>query len=56
MLRTPMDVLTEFPVRKTKKQKQAFRDQVQAFVTGQGYRFRVENGSLGSRNMVIGDP
>ena len=30
MLNTPMDVLAQFPVRKTKQQKQAFREAVQA--------------------------
>ena len=56
MLKEPMDVLREFPVRKSKQRKQEFRDQVQAFVTDLGYAFHVEKGSFGSRNMVIGDP
>ena len=56
MLTAPMDVLREFPVRKSKQRKQEFRDQVQDYVTGLGYAFHVENGSFGSRNMVIGDP
>lgn len=56
MLANPMDVLTGFPVRKSKAQKQAFRDAVQAYAGGLGYESRVEKGSLGSRNLVIGDP
>lgn len=56
MLAKPMDVLTAFPVRKSKEQKQAFRDAVQAYVGGLGYGSRVEKGSFGSRNLVIGDP
>ena len=56
MITTPMDVWKEFPVRKSRKRKQEFRDQVQAFVTDLGYAFHVEKGSFGSRNMVIGDP
>lgn len=56
MITTPMDVLTRFPVRKNKKQKQAFRDAVQAYVTGLGYSCKVEKGSCGSRNVIIGDP
>lgn len=56
MLNCPMDVLHQFPIRKTKKQKQAFRDAVRSYVTGLGYDFKAEKGSLGSVNIVIGDP
>lgn len=56
MLQTPMDVLEQFPIRKSKKQKQAFRDAVQAYVTGLGYGYREEKGGSGVRNIVIGDP
>lgn len=56
MLARPMDVLTAFPVRKSKKQKQAFRDAVQAYAENFGYVSTVEKGSFGSRNLVIGDP
>lgn len=52
----PMDILKEFPVRKSKAQKQTFRDAVEAYAQGLGYETRVEKGSLGSRNLVIGDP
>lgn len=56
MLAKPMDVLTAFPVRKSKKQKEAFRDAVQSYVNQLGYESRVEKGSCGARNMIIGDP
>lgn len=56
MLATPMDILKEFPVRKSKAQKQAFRTAVQAYVQKQGYNTAVENGRFGVRNLVIGDP
>lgn len=56
MLTTPMDVLTQFPVRKSKKQKQAFRDALQSYVTGLGYVCRIEKGSFGVRNILLGDP
>lgn len=56
MLNTPMDVLHQFPVRKSKKQKQAFRDSVQAYVAEQEYSCTVEKGSMGAKNIVIGDP
>ena len=41
MIETPMDVFTAFPVRKTKHQKQAFRDAVQAYAASMGYDSRV---------------
>jgi len=56
MLANPMDVLTAFPVRKTKEQKQAFRDAVQAYGEALGYEVRVEKGSFGCRNLILGDP
>ena len=56
MIRKPMDVLTSFPVRKSKKQKQLFRDAVQTYAQTLGYQTTVEQGSFGSRNVVLGDP
>lgn len=56
MLQKPMDVLTAYPVRKSKKQKQAFRDAVQAYLQTLGYESRVEKGSLGCHNVVFGSP
>ena len=56
MQKTPTDVLHQFPVRKSKKQKQAFRDAVQSYVKSLGYESAVEKGSMGVRNLVIGDP
>lgn len=56
MLNTPMDVLRRFPVRKSKQQKQAFREEVQAYCQGLGYEVTVEKGSFGARNLIIGDP
>lgn len=55
MLASPMDVLHQFPVRKTKQQKQAFRDAVQSYAAFLGYNCTVEKGSFGSRNLVIGE-
>ncbi len=56
MIENPMDVLAQFPVRKSKKQKQAFREAVQSYVRGLGYESRTEKGSMGAQNIVIGDP
>lgn len=56
MLHTPMDVLHQFPVRKSKQQKQAFREAVCSYASSQQYQVTVEDGFWGSRNMVIGNP
>lgn len=56
MLSKPMDVVSAFPVRKSKKQKQAFRDAVHSYCEAMGYTVRDEKGSWGGRNIVIGDP
>ena len=51
MIETPMDVLREFPIRKSGKQKQAFRDAVGSYARNLGYKVSIEKG-----NVVIGDP
>ena len=37
MIGKPMDVLQQFPIRKSKKQKQQFRDAVQSYLKTLGY-------------------
>ena len=56
MLARPMDVLTAFPVRKSKAQKQAFRDAVQSYCENLEYSVTTEKGSFGCKNLIIGDP
>ena len=56
MIQNPMDVLSLFPIRKNKKQKQAFRDAVQSYGESLGYAVSVEKGSFGAHNVVMGDP
>ena len=56
MIEKPMDVLDQFPVRKTKQQKKDFRAEVRRYTTNLGYRSELEKGNFGSRNIVIGDP
>ena len=51
-----MDVLSQFPVRKTKKQKADFRAAVQSYLEDLDYQVTEEKGSSGSRNVIIGDP
>lgn len=52
----PLDVLKLFPVRKTGKQKQAFRAWVKEYLEGLGYSVSFEAGSFHSRNVVAGNP
>ena len=56
MIGKPMDALQHFPVRKTKKQKQQFRDAVQSYLKTIGYDSTIEKGSMGAKNIVIGNP
>lgn len=56
MLQRPMDILHQFPIRKTKMQKQDFRDAVQAYAETLGYECRVERKSLSCQNVLFGDP
>lgn len=52
----PMDILSVYPIRKTKKQKQSFRNDVLLYAESLGYEANVEKGSCGSHNIVIGNP
>ena len=56
MLQEPMDVLTQHPIRKTKAQKEDFRSSVMPYLTGLGYEPKLEKGSMGAQNMIVGDP
>lgn len=55
-MNTPMDVVKNYPVRKSKKQKQAFRADVTQWLQNLGYPVFEEEGSFHSCNLVIGDP
>ena len=56
MIDQPIDVLKAFPIRKSKKQKQAFRDAVQSYLNAIGYESTIEKGKMGAQNVVIGNP
>ena len=56
MIDKPTDILTQFPVRKSKRQKQDFRAVIRQYAGSLGYESTMEKGSLGSVNIVIGDP
>lgn len=51
-----VDIQKMFPVRKSKKQKEAFRQAVIAYLVKYGYTANVEKGSFGARNVVFGNP
>lgn len=50
-----MDVLEQFPIRKSKKQKALFRDEVMTYLQSKGYSVRVEVKGGNAENIVIGD-
>ena len=56
MIKRPIDVLEKYEIRKSKKQKDSFITAVTDYANRAGYSLRVEKGSFGSRNLVIGDP
>lgn len=56
MISTPMDVLTAYPVRKKKSQKQLFRRDVVDYLQSIGYSVKEEKGSFSCVNVVAGDP
>lgn len=54
MIQNAMDVLRDYPVRKSKKQKQIFREDVQHYAAGLGYDVHLEKTGLNGKNIVIG--
>lgn len=56
MLNHPLDILEQFPVRKNKAQKRAFRTAVSVYCEKLGYTVTEEKGSFGARNLLLGDP
>ena len=56
MTESTKTILEKYQVRKTKAQKAAFIEYVRGIAENSDYAFRVEEGMLGARNLVIGDP
>lgn len=56
MIHCPQDVLALFPIRKSRKQKEAFREDIQTYVANLGYECTFEKTSFAGRNIVIGNP
>lgn len=55
MIKKPMDILELFPIRRTEKQKEKFRDGVCQYVSELGLNCNVEETKKNCRNIVIGD-
>jgi hypothetical protein len=56
MTETTYTVFEQHEVRKTKRQKTAFIEYVQAVATQNNYACKTEKGIFGARNIVVGDP
>ncbi len=56
MIEKPMDILSRYPVRKSRKQKKAFRDDIGSYAQSMGYACVIEKGNMGAQNMIIGNP
>lgn len=56
MTETTKTIFERYQIRKTKKQKTAFIEYIRSLTVEHGYSFRVEKGSFGARNIVVGDP
>ena len=56
MTQTSKEIFEKYQVRKTGKQKSLFRDYALLTARGMGYSARVEQGSFGAKNIVIGNP
>ena len=56
MLQKPMDIPKRYPVRKSKKQKQAFREDVTAYAQNLGYAVKTEKGTFHAQNLILGEP
>lgn len=55
MIKKPLDILEHFPIRRTDKQKQNFRESVCHYVSELGLPCRVEESKKNCHNIVIGD-
>lgn len=56
MTETTKEIFDNYQIRKTKKQKTDFIEYVKKLAEEYGYSLKVEKGSFGVRNIVIGDP
>ncbi len=55
MIEKPMDILSQFPIRKSGKQKKAFREEILRYCQALGYPCKIEEAGLKGHNVIIGD-
>ncbi len=55
MTQTTKEVFEKYEIRKSKKQRKAFRDYVADVAKKYGYESKVEKGSFGAKNIIVGD-
>lgn len=55
MTRTTSEIFEKYEIRKTKKQKEDFREYVKSVAEENGYTYREEKGYFGAKNIVVGD-
>ena len=55
MTETTREIFEKYQIRKSKKQKTAFISYLEGIAQREGYSCKVERGSLGARNIVVGD-
>lgn len=55
MIQEPVDIATEFPIRRSAAQRAAFREAVGAYARNLGYTVCVEENKKGCHNVIIGD-
>ncbi len=56
MIQFPTDIASQFPVRKSRKQKKEFRQEVMAYGQSLGYECKSEKIGLNGENIIIGNP
>ncbi len=56
MIEKPMDIGEQFPVRKTGKQKKAFREALAVYCQALGYELKTEKTGMSGQNIIIGNP
>ena len=56
MTESTKEIFKRYQIRKTKKQKSEFIEYVKQLAERDGYDLKIEKGSFGARNIVVGDP
>ncbi len=56
MTETTKTVFEKYEIRKTKKQRAAFREYVKGYAEEKGYAVKTEKAMFGAENIIVGDP